>query len=49
MKRSARKFHRRVWTVLGVVLPLLVLALYAMKQSPPVGYEPRQIVEPEEN
>ena len=49
MKRSARKFHRRVWTVLGVILPLVVLVLYDMKQSPPVDYEPRQIVKPEEN
>ncbi|EAV45537.1 hypothetical protein SIAM614_22997 [Stappia aggregata IAM 12614] len=35
MKRAHRKAHARIWTVLGLLLPLVLFALLAMRQSPP--------------
>lgn len=34
MKRAARKFHRRVWLVLGLVLPTVVVWGLMIKQEP---------------
>lgn len=35
MKRAHRTAHARIWTVLGLVLPLALLAILALRQSPP--------------
>lgn len=35
LKKGARKFHRNVWSVLGLLLPLIVAGALLIKQSPP--------------
>ncbi|QFS98083.1 hypothetical protein FIV06_11720 [Labrenzia sp. THAF191b] len=35
MKRAHRKAHARIWSVLGLLLPLAFFAILAMRQSPP--------------
>ncbi len=36
MKRKTQRTHRRVWLVLGVLLPVVFVAAIYMKQSVPV-------------
>ncbi|GAA0776083.1 hypothetical protein [Roseibium denhamense] len=35
MKRAHRTAHARIWTVLGIALPLAVFAILALRQTPP--------------
>jgi len=35
MKRRHRTAHTRIWTVLGVALPIAFLAIMALKQTVP--------------
>jgi len=35
MKRAHRTAHARIWTVLGLLLPLVFFAILALRQSPP--------------
>lgn len=35
MKRAHRSAHARIWTVLGLGLPLALLAILALHQTPP--------------
>jgi hypothetical protein len=35
MKRAHRTAHARIWTWLGVLLPLALFAILALRQSPP--------------
>jgi hypothetical protein len=35
VKRAHRKAHARIWTVLGLLLPLVFFTILAMRQSPP--------------
>ncbi|MEM9332902.1 MAG: hypothetical protein AAGA53_16395 [Pseudomonadota bacterium] len=47
MKKDARKFHRTLWTVLGLVLPAIVLGALLIKQTPPETVQP-VLLEPAE-
>lgn len=50
MKRSARKFHRTVWPILGLLLPLIVLGAVFIKQTPIAELpEPVLLQAPENN
>jgi len=49
LKKGARKFHRNVWTVFGLLLPLIVLGALAIKQSPPTDRQPVLLEPPEGN
>ena len=49
MKRSARIFHRRLWLVLGIALPVLAVAMLMIRQSPQPDFEPQQIEQPGAN
>jgi len=35
VKRAHRTAHARIWTVLGLLLPLVFFAILALRQSPP--------------
>ncbi|WP_168206397.1 hypothetical protein [Labrenzia sp. PHM005] len=35
MKRAHRTAHARIWTVLGIALPLAFFTILALRQSPP--------------
>lgn len=35
MKRPHRSTHARIWSILGWALPLALLTLLALKQTPP--------------
>lgn len=35
MKRTHRTAHARIWTVLGIALPLAFLAILTLRQTPP--------------
>ncbi|MGV2975830.1 hypothetical protein AB1P65_10275 [Roseibium alexandrii] len=35
MKRAHRTAHARIWTVLGIALPLAFFAILALRQTPP--------------
>lgn len=43
MKRAHRTAHARIWTILGIALPLALFALLALRQSPPAD-RPAQLV-----
>ena len=45
MKRSLQQGHRRIWMVLGIVLPLVFLAGLVLKQSVPLD-RPAVMIEP---
>jgi len=49
MKREARRYHRNVWAVLGIALPLLVIAMFFLKQTAPVEQAPVQLEPAKEN
>jgi hypothetical protein len=44
VKRAHRKAHARIWTVLGLLLPLAFFAILAMRQSPPAD-KPAVLIE----
>lgn len=35
MKRAHRTAHARIWSVLGIALPLALFAILALRQTPP--------------
>lgn len=35
MRRAHRTAHARIWTVLGLLLPLAFLTILALRQTPP--------------
>lgn len=35
MKRAHRTAHARIWTVLGIGLPLVFFTILALRQTPP--------------
>jgi hypothetical protein len=35
MKRAHRTAHARIWTVLGIALPLAFFTVLALRQTPP--------------
>ncbi|XYK81155.1 MAG: hypothetical protein ROO70_02830 [Labrenzia sp.] len=35
MKRAHRTAHARIWTVLGIALPLAFFTILALRQTPP--------------
>ena len=35
MKRAHRTAHARIWTVLGILLPLAFFTILALRQTPP--------------
>ncbi|WP_422378106.1 hypothetical protein [Roseibium sp.] len=35
MKRAHRTAHARIWTVLGLLLPLVFFTILALRQTPP--------------
>ncbi|WP_420414983.1 hypothetical protein [Roseibium sp.] len=35
MKRAHRTAHARIWTALGIALPLAFFTILALRQSPP--------------
>jgi len=43
MKRAHRTAHARIWTVLGIALPLALFAVLALRQSPPAD-RPAQLI-----
>ena len=45
MKRSLRRSHRKIWMVLGIALPLALLAGLFLKQTVPLD-RPAVLVEP---
>ncbi|MEM9278340.1 MAG: hypothetical protein AAGA76_07180 [Pseudomonadota bacterium] len=49
MKKGARRFHRNVWTVLGLLLPAIVIGALVIKQSPSVDRQPVLLEPPREN
>jgi hypothetical protein len=36
MKRAHQAAHRRIWMVLGVLLPVMLLSLVALRQTEPL-------------
>ncbi|MEE4014319.1 hypothetical protein V1T76_19795 [Roseibium sp. FZY0029] len=49
MKRAHRKAHARIWTLLGLLLPLVFFTILAMRQSPPADRPAVLIEAPAEN
>jgi len=49
MKRAHRTVHARLWTVLGIVLPLAFFAILALRQSPPADRPAVRIETPSTN
>lgn len=47
MKRRQRTAHTRIWTVLGIALPLAFLAIMAMKQTVPSDRPAVRLAAPE--
>lgn len=45
MRRRHRQVHARLWSVLGIALPVVLLALVAMRQTVPVE-RPAVMLEP---
>ena len=45
MRRGHRQVHARLWSVLGIALPVVLLALVAMRQTVPVE-RPAVMLEP---
>ncbi|WP_306144834.1 hypothetical protein [Roseibium sp. MMSF_3412] len=35
MKRAHRTAHARIWTILGILLPLAFFTVLALRQTPP--------------
>ncbi|MEM7300025.1 MAG: hypothetical protein AAF468_02990 [Pseudomonadota bacterium] len=46
MKNALRKSHSRIWSVLAVLIPLIILSAVWVKQSPDDLSSPVQISEP---
>jgi hypothetical protein len=44
--RAFRTAHRRIWTVLAVLLPLLVLGSLALRQNGPTEARPERLAAP---
>ncbi|MEM8878415.1 MAG: hypothetical protein AAGD23_11170 [Pseudomonadota bacterium] len=47
MQRAQRRWHARIWLIMGFGLPVLFLALMAMRQTTPLE-RPAVLVEPPE-
>jgi hypothetical protein len=46
MQRRHRRAHRRVWIVLALLLPLLLLGALALRQGDPREAAPVRLAEP---
>jgi len=46
MQRRLRRAHRRIWIVLALLLPLLLLGALALRQGDPREAAPIRLTEP---